>query len=365
MLKLTSRQTSILTHLLFWLCYAIIIFKVFSGFGGYRHGLERTALLVVVQSLVFYVNGFWLLPKLFEQKKLSLYILSALLLFIITVWGMFLFDRQFAHDLPFQRQEVVEQRDHRRSPKRHHHKPPSPRPQVMARHKAIFNGLSLISVFFISTLYRNFNNARKRERQELQLNREKVEAEMKFLKSQINPHFLFNAMNNLYSLAVSESEKTPEVILKLSDMLRYVLYECNDDRVPLRKEMGYISNYIDLQKLRDDNIQNVHFHYDDASLNRVIAPMLLIPFVENAFKHSNIEDTGSGYVAIDLQTADGRLYFKVENSLPETPGPRDQQGGVGLANVKRRLELSYPNAYELKVEALDGKFLVELEIKQL
>ena len=194
------------------------------------------------------------------------------------------------------------------------------------------------------------------------LRSEKLETEMKLLKSQINPHFLFNALNNIYSLSYLKPEKTPENLLKLSEMLRYMLYECNVDKVPLSKEIAYLENFIHLKLLKDSRGMKVTSNLEKSNGHLMIAPMLLIPFVENAFKHSEVEDPENGWIDIGLKYEKGKLIFRVENSNPEKVSTKDEVGGIGLPNVKRQLDLLYPKRHQLEIKKIQNKYSVHLEI---
>jgi LytS/YehU family sensor histidine kinase len=201
-----------------------------------------------------------------------------------------------------------------------------------------------------------------KDKEAAKLKSENLHTELKFLKSQINPHFLFNALNNIYAMSMMKSKDAPKMILKLSDILRYNLYDGIQDRVPIEKEMRYIENYVSFQKLKDENIRNIAVDFEGVDGNVMIAPLILIPFVENSFKHSKIEDVSKGWINIDLKTRDDKIIFKVTNSVPETEFKKDTSGGIGLENVKRRLELIYPQRYNL-VLTEDGKqFSVTLTI---
>jgi len=220
----------------------------------------------------------------------------------------------------------------------------------------------MLAIYFLSTAFKTSQIAFKREKEASELKSENLNSELKFLRSQINPHFLFNALNNIYSLSVIKSEKTPDNILKLSDMLRYIIYDCNADRVPLDKEMSYIQNYVDLQKLKDDKITNIDINFEKAKGNTMIAPMIFIPFIENSFKHSKIEDVDQGFITIKIENDENKLKFLVENSLPAQQYAKDKVGGVGLENVKRRLQLLYPGTHNLSIQTADGIFRVGLEL---
>ncbi|MBK8923883.1 MAG: histidine kinase [Saprospirales bacterium] len=214
-----------------------------------------------------------------------------------------------------------------------------------------------------SALFEIAGYANKKEKEATEFRSEKLEAELKFLKSQINPHFLFNALNNIYALTVIKSDQAPGNLLKLSGMLRYMLYDCKADRVPLGKEIDYLRHYIDLNLLKDSRGLNVGVQLDESRPGLSIAPMLLIPFVENAFKHSKIEDRDKGWISIALQTADDHILFEVQNSVPGQHFTKDESGGIGLANVRRQLELVYPHRHELSIDTSAESFRVHLKIQ--
>jgi two-component system, LytTR family, sensor kinase len=192
--------------------------------------------------------------------------------------------------------------------------------------------------------------------------KEKAEAELNFLKSQINPHFLFNSINSVYFLIDKENKQARESLHKFSDMLRYQLYEMNGARVPIEKELRYLQDYIHLQKLRKDEQYEVSFNYSASLHNFTIEPLLLIPFVENAFKHVSSHSHQSNFIRIDLDHKENWLRFRIDNSTePKTAA--DPYGGIGLKNVKRRLELLYPETHRLNMQCTNDHFLVELDLK--
>lgn len=226
----------------------------------------------------------------------------------------------------------------------------------------IYSFTQTFAIFFLSSAFKTSQLALKREKEAADLKSENLNSELKFLKSQINPHFLFNALNNIYALAVMRSDKTPENILKLSDMLRYIIYDCNADLVPLQKELSYIKNYIDLQKLKDDQITAIEVDFESVDPNCMIAPMIFIPFIENSFKHSRIEDVKNGWIKLKIYNDEDRLYFIARNSISKDAYSKDAVGGVGLDNVKRRLELIYKNHHDLKIEESEEEFSVTLSL---
>jgi len=192
--------------------------------------------------------------------------------------------------------------------------------------------------------------------------REKVESELKMLKSQIHPHFLFNTLNNIYALAIQKSDTTPDAVLKLSGLLDYLLYHGNEDEVGLQKELELIENYIELEKLRYGDRLKVHYSISGNPENIKISPVLLLPFVENAFKHGISRSRGEVWLRIDLKIHAGNLIFKVENSKAAGTAVETTKGGIGIENLKRRLELQYENSHDLKIDDLEDRYLITLEL---
>ena len=219
-----------------------------------------------------------------------------------------------------------------------------------------------MSVIGISTCYRLLTDYQRDQR--LQTEREKIrlQAELSFLRSQISPHFMFNLMNSLAALARKKSDLLEPMIVKMSDLLRYMLYDSDETRVPLDKEINYLKSYVDLQKLRFGNHVKVEMEVETPANGIALEPMLLIPFVENAFKH------GTGYlrepfIQISLKTEGKKLFFVVKNRFnPESKETKDSNSGIGLANVRRRLELMYEENHALLVHTKKDLFITELTI---
>lgn len=193
------------------------------------------------------------------------------------------------------------------------------------------------------------------------LAKEKAETELQFLKSQINPHFLFNSLNAIYFLIEKQNTDARQTLLQFSDLLRYQLYDCNADKIEIEKELVYLNNYVKLQQLRKDNYYEIKNNISDNVKGFSITPLLLIPFVENAFKHisSHAEKTNFVHISIDKQGSS--FLFEVSNSKDNSI-PADTSGGIGLANVKRRLELIYPGKHQLEIKNDEAIFVVILQI---
>lgn len=194
-------------------------------------------------------------------------------------------------------------------------------------------------------------------------NEQKKIAELEALKNQLNPHFLFNTLNNLYSLAVEKSEKTPIVIEHLSDILDYILYRCNDKFVPLEKEVTLIENYLALEKIRYSNRVEVTFE-KSIKKEAKIAPLVLLTFIENAFKHGVRQELKQAKIKINLSTYESEIVFKIENTKPITSTESGTKP-LGLKNVRQQLELLYPNAHNLEIADNEERFFVILTIKKL
>ena len=207
------------------------------------------------------------------------------------------------------------------------------------------------------------NEKLEQEKEANALKSENLETELKFLKSQINPHFLFNALHNIYTLSYIKSDLAPEMILKLSDMLRYILYDCTAEQVSLSKEINYLKNYVELQQLKAEDADVTLKIAENIPQNIAIAPMLMVPFLENSFKHGKIEDTEQGWIRAQLDWQMPYVTFKVENSVPETDFTKDKVGGIGIANVKRRLELLYKDKHTLEIREEEQEYQVHLRIE--
>ncbi len=190
----------------------------------------------------------------------------------------------------------------------------------------------------------------------------KLEAEVSFLRSQINPHFLFNVLNNLYALTLKKSDLAPDVVLKLSAMMEYMLYDSDDSKVLLQKEISSLNNYIELENLRLDNRSNIRLNITGAVNGQEIAPLLLLPVIENAFKHGVSKQTDHAWMHCKLNIDKNTLRLQVENSKPVS-SPENNKGGIGLKNLKKRLELLYPDRHKLQIQDNENTFLVKLEIE--
>lgn len=193
--------------------------------------------------------------------------------------------------------------------------------------------------------------------------KEKAEAELNFLRSQINPHFVFNTLNAIYFQIQKDNKEAREMVLRFSDIMRYQLYDCNTDKIDIEKEMAYLHDYVQLQKKRRDENYEVNWEQKGQVKGFRVSPLLLIPLVENAFKHISHHNDQKNLVRIETERLNGEFVFKVENTkesgVVNTERP---SGGIGLGNVKRRLELLYPGQYQLNISNEENWFRVELRL---
>lgn len=336
--NLKNKIFRISLHILFWI---IILYSIVNSTGSdyflsFSFVTESINLLFYV--FVVYFNIYYLFPKYLKKKSLKVYIpvliLSVLLLTPIKGAILYIIN----YNDPFIKEDIIS--------KLHY---------------------TFLTTFFIagtSTVFKILSEWVKYQREKKKLEKEKLHSELKFLRSQINPHFLFNTLNNVYSLALVKSDKTPEVILKLSEILRYMLYECNVPKVLLSKEINYIENYLALERLRQKDDVKIDFMIEGEVNDQVISPLLFTPFLENAFKHGINRVIENASVDIILKVNKNKISFLVENTKPEftTQDFEKKQGGIGLSNVKKRLKLLYPNKYSLDIENTKFSYKIDMNL---
>ena len=226
--------------------------------------------------------------------------------------------------------------------------------------------LIVLLVSFVNLLSHNFETESKnRELQNkiLETQLQIKDQELQYLKKQIHPHFLFNTLNTIYGFALKQSKNTPEIILKLSNLLDYILYQVNKPKVSLEKEIMHLQEYIDLERIRFQDTLKINFSSDRINNEKLVPPMLLIPFVENAFKHGNLIN---GFLQIDIQISvkDDSLNFMIKNTVKKEADEKSKTG-IGLENIKKRLDLIYPDAYRLKIDLIEEWYQVDLHIENL
>jgi LytS/YehU family sensor histidine kinase len=203
----------------------------------------------------------------------------------------------------------------------------------------------------------------KEKQQNAELERQRLDAELKFLKSQLRPHFLLNTLNNIYTLSYLKSPLATPMMMKLSESMKYLLYEGDSEYVPLQDEVRFIENYVELNKLRLDKPELIHFIYKGITPQQRIQPMLFLAFVENVFKHSDTEENDAGFVHIEIEVPNSnQIIFTCKNTVRQSKTNLLEKSGIGLQNVRQRLDILFENNYKLCIEELDNVFSVYLII---
>jgi len=289
----------------------------------------------VLLIIFFYLNYFLFIPRLYFKRKYVAYFLVIFLCFVV---NFFLPKLWLIH---------FEMHPHPMDDGR-------PRPNFIffdiGHIIFVYSGVILLSLILRI-------NAQWKQAQ-----REKAHAELSYLKAQINPHFLFNTLNSIYSLAITQSDKTASSIVKLSGMMRYVLFDAQSNLVSLEKEINYITDYVDLQKLRFDDTVNLIFEVRGEPSGKVIAPLIIISFIENAFKYGiSPEEKSDIVIDIDIDEQDIKVY--IQNNKVKTKFDSETGKGVGIENTRNRLEMIYPGKYELSLEDERDTYIVYLKIE--
>ena len=341
-----SEKYRVLKHILSWgLAWFLLILYWTEGWEDPNRLIYRGLPLIASLLALVAINLMYLLPELYFKRKLGLYFLISFFLFIGLIWLLnseLLIFSELAEEY-----KIPERFSQQR--------------RIAQTGTWLRFFIPLLISFVGSALIELTHFANKKEKAAISIEKEKLDTEIKFLKSQINPHFLFNVLNNIYALTVIKSDKAPDNLMRLSKILRYMLYDSNDGKVSLQKEIDYLENYISLASLKDSRGLNVTIDLDKSQPDLMVAPLLFIPFVENAFKHSKIEDLKNGFINICLKTGDKQIEFFVENSIPNVVFIKDKVGGIGLPNTKQRLDLLYPNKHLLSIS--DGEKVYSVYLK--
>ena len=342
-LKAIIFQNRILQHILFWLLSFFVLLNIFA----YSEELGKTdfiyaALFQFPLIVIVYLNLRVLIPFFLKKKKYWTYILFLIPLIALTSWlAQFMFENLVDYIFPgYFFISYFEFRDY-----------------------ALFT----IIYLFVSTLLKMSKGGfqlMEAQRQLNELKEENLRTELSVLKSQINPHFLFNSLNSIYSLSLDNEDATPQVILKLSELLRYMLYEASDEKVALEKEIYHLKNYVQLQKLRVSEKAEIRFEQIGNFDHLKITPLLLLPLVENGFKHGIKGDVESAFIHVFSKIENDEFIFSVKNNKGKVDEMKDDKyKGIGLKNVKRRLSLLYPEKHKLEIEEDEKTFFVILKIQ--
>jgi two-component system LytT family sensor kinase len=329
-----------LHHLFFWmLVFALWYYLRYQDYATEQIAFKITLVKVADLALVIYITNYLLIPRLLYKKR---YIGFAIVFLLIIVASGF--SKMFLMARIMQQPELFG-------------------PAANLKLRLYENVISDFFLVAAGAAFKLMFDYAKMQQRLAEVAKEKAETELNFLKSQINPHFLFNSINSVYFLIDKNNREAREALHKFSEMLRYQLYEMGGDKIPVEKEIAYLEDYVDLQKLRKDENYTVTFKHSPEVKEFFIEPLLLIPFVENAFKHISHFKNETNFINLDLSRSNGEFCFVAENSKEAIGKINSQQVGIGLNNVKRRLELLYPGKHELEIEKNDRSFKVNLKIK--
>ena len=332
----------ILQHVLFWVFHLVFYAILWGSFeDNYQQTFLEEAIYLPVKIAFTYFTLYYLLPSfLLPGRYVSFFLWLLVSSFVAGTVQRYV---AFNIDYPIYYPEAL--RD-----------PFFYLPKIVKMFVSIYP----VTFFAVAIKLLKYWYANQHEQQVL--TQEKLRAELNFLKTQIHPHFLFNTLNNLYALTLKKSDRAPETVLKLSELINYMLYECVSDEVQLTKEMKFIRNYIDIEKMRYGDKLDVDLRVSGEVNERKIAPLILLPFVENCFKHGASEELQQSWVKITVDLQPRITIVKVENNKSSENG-HSKKEGIGIQNVKRRLDLLYPGQHELKIIGGEETFLVILTIQ--
>lgn len=329
-----------LHHFFFWmLLFGLWYMLRYEDYSTQAKAFQVTLVKVADLALLVYVTNYLLIPKLLYKRKYLLFALVFIVMIVASsVYKMNVIGRITNNPLLLDLGGNLKDRIY---------------DNVIPHFFLVIAGAAIKLMFDQISLQKKMADMAK----------EKAEAELNFLKSQINPHFLFNSLNSVYFLIDKNNPDARQALHKFSDMLRYQLYEANGEKIPIEKEISYLKDYVDLQKLRKDENYSVQFNCPADVKGFSIEPLLLIPFVENAFKHISHKNRQPNFVKVDMSRSNGIFEFTVENSKETGIQTTEHHGGIGMNNVKRRLELLYPGRHELKIENGSDIYKINFKLK--
>ncbi len=333
----------ILWHILFWIAWYFFYAITYGSYNdNYSEELLVNLYLLPVRMLGAYAFIYLILPLIVDKKEYGTFVLSTIVHAILFGTGLWLIFYFFIYCQGCVYESEV---------------------PILNFPKILGTLISNYSVPTTAAAIVLFKKSFKDQQYARELEKQKIEAELKYLKAQIHPHFLFNTLNNLYALTLRKSEKASDVVIKLSEMLDYIIYNSNEREVKLEDEIRHIHAYIALEKIRYGDRLHLNIKIKGDAKDKYIAPLILLPFVENSFKHGASSEIDNPEIEISLEINENNLTFVVSNTFNETIKKESYTEGIGLKNVKRRLELIYPELYHLNIEKQKNKFQVILRLR--
>jgi two-component system, LytTR family, sensor kinase len=341
-MQLLTGKNQWVLHVTYWIM-VVLLFTFFWGtrYGNYWVCFYNELYFLPIKIATTYFGLYYLIPQLFKRNYYRVIIVGSIVIIgsglLQRIIGYYSFIPEVGFYLPdiplFDITEVL--------------------------HKI----MDINAVMIIPLSIKFYTHYLDKEHKILLLSQEKTEAELQFLRSQIQPHFLFNVLNDIYAMALLKKKETPDSILKLADLMRYVLQESTENKVPLEKEINYIRNYIDLEKLRYSELYTIDFDIKGNTTTAMITPLLLLPFIENAYKHSTTNDKGGAWIKIEINLNNEALSMEISNSYdPTIPKVTQISSGIGIQNVLKRLEILYPRNYTFETNSTSSSYNTKLTI---
>lgn len=352
-----NKKITTALHITAWIIIIMIPLYLSNAFDGSgdQHRLYQFYLHTFSAAITFYVGYLWLVPSFFLQERRMAYIVILIGLIVATYFLTSYINDNFLHD-------SAREDKFREALKKLTESDKDFRPPLKAF--GIYNHIlisSLISGFALGLGV--MEKLKQNEKRQKELEKEKLNSELAFLKNQVSPHFFFNTLNNIYSLIGIDTSEAQDAVLKLSKLMRYLLYESEQNESKLSDEISFMKNYIDLMKLRLSNKVELTVSFPENTDNLDIPPLLFIPFIENAFKHG-VSYREHSFIDIKMTVADKQILFLAKNSIGTSSHSGDgQHSGIGLENVKKRLNLLFSGTHKLKIDKNQDTFSVDLQLK--
>lgn len=345
-----TKQFRIALHVGFWSFYlSLPIFQYFTYTKFSANWIFLITIINIIYVGFYYPYTYYVLPKFFKTNRIHWFVLLTLGFYAVFFYACLLLEKYALAHFTFNNDDLQFLNE--------------------AVKRKVYYIPELLQIIIVTAIPLSLKFLRRYYRlQDEKNNLEKLNTnlELNFLKAQLNPHFLFNSLNNIYSLALHKSDKAPEMLIKLSDLMRYMLYECNVEKNSLDKEIAFMKNYIELEKIRHGENAEIQFEVEGNTSNKSIPPLLLIPFVENAFKHGVNAQMGKSWVKFHLTLTETGLRFTGENNKPYNGAAvLKNNGGIGIENTRKRLELSYPHKFSLDINNTNETYKVSVEIPDL
>lgn len=350
------KNLPILLHILAWIIIAIIPHFLIKTFGdGNEQFLFHLYVNLAIYGVLFYLHYFWLIPHFFFKNKKAVYFTIAALLVILSSSSLWYLNDKVLVDQEKEKQIEAIFEEYNKT--NNEIRPP------IKQFRIVDYLSTAILIWGFAFGLKVIEKVGKDEKEKKELEKEKLNSELAFLKNQISPHFFFNTLNNIYSLIEIDSKEAQQAVLQLSKMMRYLLYDSENRQLKLSDEIAFMSNYIDLMKLRLNGKVKLNINFPTQYTNLSIPPLLFISFVENAFKHG-VSYRENSFIDIKMEVNENKISFVTFNSIGKSSNKNDgQYSGIGMENIKKRLKLLFPDSHKLEIDQTENDFKVSLSIE--